>query len=140
MTTRGCASLPGARGSFRCAQLATGVSGARCSPAAAMATAAGSGARARKDGWAFISGREAVVWHSCAPRRRVGSTGAVWGGDAAATCVSAGQGMAARPQVGRRGGDTRRVQTGETGRCGASGRATALGPADRGRSQRAVRR
>jgi hypothetical protein len=29
----------------------------------------GSGARARKDGWAFISGREAVVWIPCTPRR-----------------------------------------------------------------------
>jgi hypothetical protein len=29
----------------------------------------GSGARARKDGWAFISRREAVVWNPCAPRR-----------------------------------------------------------------------
>jgi hypothetical protein len=42
-TTRGSASLLGAGGSFRRAQLATGVSGARCSPAAAMATAAGLG-------------------------------------------------------------------------------------------------
>jgi hypothetical protein len=31
----------------------------------------GSGARARKDDWAFLSGREAVVWIPCAPRRVV---------------------------------------------------------------------
>jgi hypothetical protein len=42
-TTSGCASSLGAGGSFRCAQLATGASGVRCSPAAAMATAAGLG-------------------------------------------------------------------------------------------------
>jgi hypothetical protein len=30
-----------------------------------------SGARARKDDWAFISGREAVVWIPCPPRRVV---------------------------------------------------------------------
>jgi hypothetical protein len=42
-TTSGPASSLGAGGSFRRAQLTTGVSGARCSPAAAMTTAAGLG-------------------------------------------------------------------------------------------------
>jgi hypothetical protein len=42
-TTRGCASSLGAERNFSRAQLAISASGARCSPAAAMATAAGLG-------------------------------------------------------------------------------------------------
>jgi hypothetical protein len=54
-TTRERASSLGAGGSFRRAQLATGASGARCSPSAAMATAAGLVLTRVKKGGAFMA-------------------------------------------------------------------------------------
>jgi hypothetical protein len=42
-------------------------------------------------------------------------------GSGGATCVGAGQGTAARPEVRRRGGDAWRARKGGAGRCGTSG-------------------
>jgi hypothetical protein len=61
-TTRGRASSLGAGGSFRHAHLATGASGARCSPATTMATAAGLVLTRVKKGGAFMAGSRRLRW------------------------------------------------------------------------------
>jgi hypothetical protein len=77
--------------------------------------------RAKKDGDALYIGELKVVEGlTCAPRRREAVRVAAWA--VGATCVGAGQGTAARPEVGRRGGNAWRAQKGGAGWRGASGR------------------